>query len=60
MADRSGVNVEEVLLAVEQDAKERYKPIEVLKDIAPVLDSGNLLSTDLQPIDLRDFRYTYQ
>lgn len=56
MADRSGVNVEEVLLAVEQDAKERYKPIEVLKDIAPVLDSGNLLSTDLQPIDLRDFR----
>lgn len=56
MADTSAVNVEEVLNSAERDAKERFRPIEVPKDIDPIVDSGNLLATDLQPVDVRDFR----
>lgn len=56
MADGMEIDVESVLSAAEKDAKEKFKSTEVIKDIDPDLDIGNLLATDLQPIDVREFR----
>ena len=39
-----------------KQAKDRYKTIEVNKDIELQLDIGNLLVTDIQPIDQKDIR----
>jgi len=50
------IDVASVLSAAEKNAKEKFKSTEVRKDIDPDLDIGNLLSTDLQPIDVREFR----
>ena len=52
MAD-GAVDVDAVL----KDAKERYKTVEVRKDIDLQLDVGNLLASDVQPIELKEFRY---
>ena len=46
------VDVDSVL----RNAKERYKTVEVHKDIEPQFDVGNLLATDMQPIELKDIR----
>ena len=56
MADGMEIDVESVLSAAEKDAKEKFKSIEVIKDVDPDLDIGNLLASDLQPIDIREFR----
>ena len=56
MADGMAVDVASVLSAAEKDAKEKFKYIEVAKDVDPELDIGNLLATDLQPIDVREIR----
>jgi len=56
MADSMEIDVASVLSAAEKNAKEKFKSTEVRKDIDPDLDIGNLLSTDLQPIDIREFR----
>ncbi|KAL9957536.1 hypothetical protein ACROYT_G039177 [Oculina patagonica] len=56
MADGMEIDVDSVLFAAEKDAKEKFKSTEVIKDIDPDLDIGNLLATDLQPIDIRQFR----
>ena len=56
MADSMEIDVESVLSAAEKNAKEKFKSTEVIKDIDPDLDIGNLLATDLQPIDIREFR----
>ena len=50
------IDVASVLSAAEKNAKEKFKSTEVTKDIDPDLDIGNLLATDLQPIDLREIR----
>ena len=50
------VNVASVLSAAEKDAKEKFKSTDVAKDVDPELDVGNLLATDLQPIDVRELR----
>ena len=52
MAD-GAVDVDAVL----KDAKERYKTVEVRKDIDLQLDVENLLASDAQPIELKEFRY---
>lgn len=56
MADSMEIDVASVLSAAEKNVKEKFKSTEVTKDIDPDLDIGNLLATDLQPIDIRDFR----
>lgn len=56
MADGMEVDVASVLYAAEKDAKEKFKTTEVVKVIDPDLDVGNLLATDLQPIDMRELR----
>ena len=53
MAD---VDVASVLSAAEKESKEKYKSTEVLKDVEPDLDLGNLLATDHQAIDIRELR----
>lgn len=50
------VDVASVLSTAEKDAQEKFKSIDVKKDIDPELDVGNLLAIDLQPIDLRELR----
>ena len=56
MADATAVNVAEVLSAAERETKERFKSVEVTKDIEPAVDCGNLLAVDLQPLDVRGMR----
>ncbi|KAJ7386301.1 Rhodanese- sulfurtransferase [Desmophyllum pertusum] len=56
MADGMEFDVASVLSAAEKDAKEKFKSTEVVRDIDPDLDIGNLLTTDLQPIDIRELR----
>ena len=50
------VDVASVLSAAEKDANEKFKSTEVIKDVDPEFDVGNLLATDLQPIDVRQLR----
>ena len=50
------IDVASVLSAAEKNVKEKFKSTEVIKDIDPDQDIGNLLATDLQPIDIREFR----
>lgn len=50
------IDVASVLSSAEKDSKEKYKSVEVTKDIEPDLDIGNLLATDLQPIDIQQLR----
>lgn len=56
MADSMKIDVASVLSAAEKNTREKFKSTEVIKDIDPNLDIGNLLATDLQPIDIREFR----
>lgn len=56
MADGVEVDVESLLSAAEKDATEKFKSTEVQKEIDPELDIGNLLATDLQPVDVRELR----
>jgi len=56
MADSMKIDVASVLSAAEKNTREKFKSTEVIKDIDPDLDIGNLLATDLQPIDIREFR----
>lgn len=56
MADSMEVDVASVLSAAEKNTREKFKSTEVIKNIDPDLDIGNLLATDLQPIDIREFR----
>ena len=48
--------VASVLSLAEKSNKEKYRSIEVTKDVEPDLDIGNLLATDLQPVDGQEFR----
>lgn len=56
MADSMEIDVALVLSTAEKNTREKFKSTEVIKDIDPDLDIGNLLATDLQPIDIREFR----
>lgn len=56
MADSMEIDVALVLSAAEKNTREKFKSTEVMKDIDPDVDIGNLLATDLQPIDIREFR----
>lgn len=56
MADSMEIDVASVLSAAEKNTKEKFQSTEVRRDIDPDLDIGNLLSTDLQPIDIRELR----
>lgn len=49
------VDVAEVLSTAEKGGKDKLKSTDVAKDVDPELDIGNLLSSDLQPIDVREF-----
>ena len=48
--------VASVLSLAEKGNKEKYRSIEVTRDVEPDLDIGNLLATDLQPVDGQEFR----
>ncbi|XP_058958758.2 ribosome biogenesis regulatory protein homolog [Pocillopora verrucosa] len=48
--------VASVLSLAEKSNKEKYRSTEVTRDVEPDLDIGNLLATDLQPVDGQEFR----
>ncbi|XP_067042982.1 ribosome biogenesis regulatory protein homolog [Acropora muricata] len=49
------VDVAALLNTAEKGAKDKLKSTDVAKEVDPVLDLGNLLGSDLQPIDVREF-----
>lgn len=49
------VDVAALLTTVEKGSKDKLKSTDVAKDVDPELDLGNLLGSDLQPIDVREF-----
>lgn len=51
------VDVAALLTTVEKGSKDKLKSTDVAKDVDPELDLGNLLGSDLQPIDVREFMW---
>ncbi|KAK2557135.1 Ribosome biogenesis regulatory protein-like protein [Acropora cervicornis] len=49
------VDVAALLTTAEKGAKDKLKSTHVAKEVDPELDLGNLLGSDLQPIDVREF-----
>lgn len=54
------VDVAALLNTAEKGAKDKLKSTDVAKEVDPVLDLGNLLGSDLQPIDVREFMWVFQ
>lgn len=46
--------------AVLKGAKDRFKTVEVTKDVDPEFDIGNMLMTDLQPLNMDQLRCLYK
>ena len=49
-------NLEEIISAAEQREEKHYKTTEVKKLIEPHSDLGNLLLTDLDPFEYKNFK----
>ena len=58
MGENSGtrVSVEKILADADKEDKLRQKSTTVFKEVEPSIDLGNLLLTDLQPVDANQFR----
>ena len=55
-ADGSQNKVDTILSQVEEEQKASVKSIEVFKEVEPVVDAGNLLLVDQQPLSLNELR----
>jgi len=58
MADVKNVENLEVLEKVKDilGDSSKFKPITVSKEVEPIIDAGNLLLSDLQPIDVKKYK----
>ena len=58
MADAKNMESKEVLEKVKDilGDSSKFKPITVSKEVEPIVDAGNLLLSDLQPIDLKKYK----
>lgn len=56
-AEKEGqTQVDAILLQAEENKKNSSKSIEVIKEVEPIFDIGNLLLLDQQPLSLTELR----
>ena len=54
--EKSAIHIEEIISAAESKNEAKYKSIEVTKLIEPETDLGNLLVTDINLIECKNFK----
>ena len=55
MAVHENENVSDKVKEILSDSS-KFKPITVSKEVEPTIDPGTLLITDLQPVNIKEFK----